>query len=157
MLTPAAAVAAAFPILLIWAAAADIVSRSIPNSAVILLAACYLVFAGSAGIGMGQIVSHLACSCAVLAGGFALYSQDLFGGGDAKLLACAALWTGFDRILQLLAGVALAGGGLSLIYLCASCLGAGSSAGHARPGTVPYGAAIAAGTLAAIPDCLTAF
>jgi prepilin peptidase CpaA len=158
MLTPAAGTAAsALPVLLVWAGAADIFERSIPNALVLLLAASFAVFAATAGMNAAQVLSHAVCAGAILAGGFLLFSAGSIGGGDAKLLAGAALWFGFKHILPFLAGVALAGGVLSLAYLSANAIRVQLGAVEARPATIPYGAAIAAGALAAIPDWLAAF
>ena len=86
-----------------------------------------------------------------------LFSQTLIGGGDAKLLAGAALWFGFENVLPFLAGVALAGGVLTLAYLFAGLVRKQLDASRAPVTTVPYGAAIAGGALAAIPGWLAAF
>jgi len=149
--------AATLPVLLVWAGAVDIVSRSIPNSIVLLLCACFLVFAGAAGLDAARLAAHLACACAVLIGGFVLFCGTSIGGGDAKLLAGAALWLGFENILQFLAWVALAGGAIALACLCANALRTHLGIPSARLATVPYGAAVAAGALAVLPGWLAAF
>ncbi len=157
MLTSLAAMAAAaLPVLLVWAGAVDIFTGSIPNPVVLAIAACFVVFAGVTGIGAGQLFAHLACAAAVLTGGFVLFSKGLIGGGDAKLLAGAALWFSFDSILPFLAGVALAGGVLTLAYLAVNALRTQLGAASARPKTIPYGAAIAAGALAVFPEWFAA-
>ncbi len=149
--------AAALPVLIVWAGAVDIVTRSIPNSLVLLLAACFAIFAAAAGIDAGRWFTHLACGCAVLAGGFVLFSQSLIGGGDAKLLAGAALWFGFENILQFLAAAALAGGALAFAYLTANMFRAQLGLTFQQSPAIPYGAAIAVGALAVLPDWLAAF
>ena len=148
--------AAALPVLLVWAGAVDLLTRAIPNTVVLLLAACFAFFAGAAEMPVTQIAAHVACACIVLVCGFLLFSRSMIGGGDAKLLAAASLWFGFDSLLPFLAGTALAGGVLSLAYL-------GFSAARVRLGqdtalarSIPYGAAIAAGALAVLPDWLAA-
>jgi prepilin peptidase CpaA len=152
-----ATAAAALPVFLVWAAAVDILTRAIPNTVVLLLTACFAVFAIAAGMPLAQIVAHAACASVVLLFGFLLFSQSMIGGGDAKLLAAASLWLGFENLLPFLAATALAGGVLSLMYLAVSAakVGLGQEAAIAR--TVPYGAAIAAGGLAVLPDWLAAF
>jgi len=146
--------AAALPVLLVWGGAADLITKSIPNSVALLLAASFIVFAGSAGISTPQLVTHLLCGCAVLAGGFALFYSSLIGGGDAKLLASASCWFGFENIMPFLAAVALAGGVLALIYLVLQQLRAQLGLELEHSPTLPYGAAIAAGGLAILPDAL---
>jgi prepilin peptidase CpaA len=152
-----ATAAAALPVLLAWAGAVDIVTRSIPNSIALLLAGCFFVFAAAGGLSSPQLFAHAVCALAVLAGGFYLYSQSLIGGGDAKLLASLALWSGFENILQLLAWVSLAGGGLSLAWLLVYSVRARFGLAPARLPGIPYGAAIAAGALIVLPDWLAAF
>lgn len=101
-----------------------------------------------------QITLHMICACVVLACGFLLYSRSLMGGGDAKLLAAASLWFGFENLLPFLAATALAGGVLSLAYLAFSAAKVGLGQGSVIARTVPYGAAIAAGGLTVLPDWL---
>ncbi len=158
MFSPMTAMAAAaLPVLLVWAGAVDTVTRSIPNAIVLLLAACFALFAAAAGIPAIDVLTHLVCASAILAAGFVLFSHSLLGGGDAKLLAGASLWFGFENILPFLASVALAGGVLSLVYLAASGIGAWFGLPIPRSSTIPYGAAIAAGALAVLPDWLAAY
>ncbi len=149
-----ATAAAALPVILVWAAAVDILTRAIPNTVVLLLAACFALFAVAAGMPLAQVAAHAACASAVLLFGFLLFSLSVVGGGDAKLLAAASLWFGFETLLPFLAATALAGGVLSLAYLAFSAVrvGLGQDVSIAR--TVPYGAAIAAGGLAVVPDWL---
>ena len=149
-----ATAAAALPVLLVWAAAVDLLTRAIPNTVVVLLAACFAVFAAAAGIPPAKIASHLACASVILGFGFLLFSLSMIGGGDAKLLAAAALWFGFENLLPLLAATALAGGVISLSHLAfyATRVRLGQEAALAR--SIPYGAAIAAGALAELPDWL---
>ena len=149
-----ATAAAALPVILVWAAAVDILTRAIPNTVVLLLTACFAVFAVAAGMPLVQMVAHVACASAVLLFGFLLFSQSMIGGGDAKLLAAAALWFGFENLLPFLAATALAGGVLSLTYLAVSAAKVGLGQESALARTVPYGAAIAAGALAVLPDWL---
>jgi prepilin peptidase CpaA len=152
-----ATAAAALPVLLVWAAAVDFLTRSIPNAVILLLVAFFGLFAIAAGMPLSQIAAHMGCAYAVLACGFLLFSRAMIGGGDAKLLAAASLWFGFEGLLPFLAATALAGGMLSLAYLTVSAVkvGLGQEAALAR--TVPYGAAIAAGALAVLPDWLASF
>jgi prepilin peptidase CpaA len=149
--------AAALPVLVVWAGVVDILTKSIPNSIALLLAACFAVFAAATGFSGSLLFAHAACACVVLTGGFVLYSQSFIGGGDAKLVASLALWAGFENILQLLAWIMLAGGGFSLTWLFAYSVRARLGLTSAPPPVVPYGAAIAAGALIVLPDWLAAF
>jgi prepilin peptidase CpaA len=152
-----ATAAAALPVLLVWAAAVDILTREIPNTVILLLAAAFAFFAGTAGMSTAQIMVHVVCACAVLALGFVLFSRSLMGGGDAKLLAAASLWFGFETLLPFLAATALAGGVLSLACLAFSAARVRLGQETVLAREVPYGAAIAAGGLAVLPDWLAAF
>ncbi len=109
-----ATAASALPVLMVWAGAVDILTRAIPNRVTMTLAACFGLFAGASGLPLQQVAAHALCAIAVLAFGYFLYSRSWFGGGDAKLLAAAALWFGFDALLPFLAATALAGGVLAL-------------------------------------------
>ncbi len=158
MLSFLTALAAAFlPVILVWAGAVDLLTRSIPNSLVLLLAVSFAFFAIVAGLPLGQILAHFICAAGVLLLGFALYTRSFIGGGDAKLLAGAALWFGFENILPLFAGTALAGGALALAYLAAHEMRWYPGFTQERVATIPYGAAIAAGGLAALPEWLAGF
>jgi prepilin peptidase CpaA len=158
MLTSLPAMAAALlPVLLVWAGAVDLLTRSIPNSIVLFLSGGFVLFAGVEGLSFVQIVAHAVCALIVLVFGFALFSRSLIGGGDAKLLSAAALWLGFGHLLPLLAGTALAGGVLSLAFLAAHGLRFKGRPVLLQAQTIPYGAAIAAGALAAIPEWVSAF
>jgi prepilin peptidase CpaA len=152
-----ATAAAALPVLLVWAGAVDIITKSIPNSIALLLAAGFSLFAGAAGLSALQFFTHAVCALAVLTGGFFLYTQSLIGGGDAKLLASLALWSGFENILQLLFWISLTGGGLSLAWLFVHSIRARLGLAPERPAAIPYGAAIAAGALIVLPDWLAQF
>jgi prepilin peptidase CpaA len=157
MFTPLIALAAAaLPVLAVWAGAVDTLTKSIPNSIVAGLAASFFTFAIAAGLGQAQLFSHALCAFSILAGGFVLYSNALIGAGDAKLLGSLALWFGFENILPLLAWIALAGGLLSLICLACHAIRARFGLASERIPSIPYGAAIAAGALAVLPDWLTA-
>jgi prepilin peptidase CpaA len=150
----AATATAAFPVLLTWAAVADVAARTIPNAVAVMLAVFFVVFAAGTGLGPWQTTMHFACAAALLAAGFALYLAGLFGGGDAKFLAASGLWFGFDRAPVFLASVALAGGGLSLLCMAADTSRANRGTRAAPAKTIPYGVAIAIGAFAAIPDWL---
>lgn len=97
-----------------------------------------------------------AVAALMLAIGVLLFDRSMLGGGDVKLLAAAALWSGFDQLPLLLMVTSLAGGALALAHL--SPLG---RLMPARPGTpalgdfrsrlqqpIPFGVAIATGGVA---------
>lgn len=151
-----ATMAAALPVFLVWAAAVDIFTGTIPNRVVFPLAAFFGLFAIAAGMPPSKIANHVICAGFILACGFFLFSRAMIGGGDAKLLAAASLWFGFDILPPFLAATALAGGALSLGYLGAAVAKGQFGLEAAPPRVVPYGAAIATGALAVLPDWLAA-
>jgi len=147
-----------FPCLLVLAAAGDIKRYRIPNTLNIALACLYLPTALLAGSTWGTIGWHVAAGGAVLVVGIVLFALNWLGGGDAKLLAAAACWTGFAGLPGFLIFTALAGGVLALVLLAVRRLLRGridddSSLARLLGQTrdVPYGIAIAVGGLAMMP------
>jgi prepilin peptidase CpaA len=145
--------AAAFlPVLLVWAGALDILTRSIPNTIVLCLVVCFGIFAIADRMAIGQVLEHAVCGGIVLFCGYLLFSISMMGGGDAKLLAGSALWFGFDNILPLIAAISLAGGVLAVIYIALNAIRHAIHNESAPVRAIPYGAAIATGALAVVPD-----
>jgi prepilin peptidase CpaA len=86
---------------------------------------------------------------AILGIGTLLFAGGHMGGGDVKLFAAVGLWTDFERALILLPAVLLTGGVLALLLLSRRLVPLpANAAGRARKNKkVPYGVAIAIGTL----------
>lgn len=134
------------------AALSDIVRYEIPNWVSVAAAAAFLPFAHAAGWGGFSMVLHVAAGVVVLAVGILLFTSRIIGGGDAKLMAAAAVWMGWDDLLTLVLGVALAGGAFTVALLVfrrielPAALAAKPWLGrlHAKDQGVPYGVAIAA-------------
>jgi prepilin peptidase CpaA len=110
------------------------------------------------GLPPGEIGVHLLFGAGVLVVGFFLFQANVIGGGDAKLLAATAVWTGFPGFAPFILWTAIAGGGLAFALLMArrtvpeSTLWPEFVNRLLRPkGGVPYGVAIMAGGLMAIP------
>ncbi|HYE00974.1 MAG TPA: prepilin peptidase [Alphaproteobacteria bacterium] len=144
---------------LLTAAAWDVARFEIPDALSLLLAAGFaaLVLGGGAAALPG-----LTAGAAVLAAGFALFARGLIGGGDVKLMAATALWTGWTGLPGYLAATALAGGALALLLLAlrrllrrAAARGFGGEL-LSPAGGIPYGVALAAGGLLALPPPLAA-
>jgi len=150
---------AAFAGLLLFAAAADIARYAIPNWVSLALTGVFVIAALFAQAPLAQVGAHLAFGFGVLVVGFFLFQAGVFGGGDAKLLAATAVWTGFAAFPPFLFWTALAGGALALALLAARQL---VKQGDAQPpfvnqlltkaAGIPYGAAIMVGGLIAIPS-----
>jgi prepilin peptidase CpaA len=164
---------AGFLIMLGLAAIKDLRERRIPNRLTGGLAALYPVYvlvspipvAWPAAVGLAVVVFVV---------GLGLFARELIGGGDVKLIAALSLWAGPEQFVSFMLVTALAGGALSLFTLWyqrwgflvethLAALGlvpAGSrvpalpdaptETPAARPATLPYGVAIAAGGIAII-------
>lgn len=157
------AVLLVFPALVILGGVRDLVSYRIPNWISLALAGGFAV-AAVAALAAGTPPVVLGLSLAVGAGAFvagvAMFALGWIGGGDAKLFAAAALWIGWPGFATYLAFTGLAGGALAVLLLSLRSAAARPLvlAGPAwfmrlaEPGeSVPYGAAIAVGALAAFP------
>jgi prepilin peptidase CpaA len=96
----------------------------------------------------------------VLAIGFALFAPGWIGGGDAKLAAALALWLGFEPLLAWFVLFAMWGGALTGVTMLArktplplALAGVPWIARLHDPASgVPYGIALAAGTLMLWPE-----
>ncbi len=157
------AVAAAVAVLVIamlYGAVSDLGRFMIPNWVSVLVAAAFLPAALAAGLDLQHIALSLGVGLGCLALGIVAFALRLFGGGDIKLFAAAAVWTGWSAFAPYLLAVAIAGGILSLVLLLFRRLPLGGRLAkvgwvgelHRHSGPVPYGVAIAAGTLTALPS-----
>lgn len=147
---------------LIAAALSDAVTYLIPNRYVAAVGAAFLVYA--AGKPPSLWLHGFAAAGLLLAIGVLLFERGILGGGDVKLMAAIALWTGFDKLPLMLVVTGISGGALALAHL---------SPLHrlmpARPGgapetddlrgrlrrPVPFGVAIALGGICTALACLT--
>ena len=105
--------------LLAYAAFSDIATMTIPNWVSIALAAAFPVFALLAGWPPTLIGLHILIGFAVLLFGFLLFQFNILGGGDAKMIAAAGVWTGLSALPMFIASTTLAGGVLTLSILIA--------------------------------------
>jgi prepilin peptidase CpaA len=146
--------------LLVWAAATDTLTMTIPNRIVLGIVGLYPAWlATQAMLGQGSGVDPLMAgllAAVVLASGFVAFSYGLIGGGDAKLLSAVTLWAGPDHAAEMIAVIAILGGGLAAVcYLALTvrrrlCLARGEPVEAEtrlakRP--ISYGVAIALGGL----------
>jgi prepilin peptidase CpaA len=146
-----------FVALLLVAAWQDLASMLIPNWISIGLALAFVPAALAAGLNWTQIGWAMVFGAGMLLACAVLFYMSIFGGGDAKLIAAASLWTGLSGTLTFLAAMAMAGGVLAVVL---TVLRAQRSlrpeAAWARrllskEEGAPYAVAIALGALAAIP------
>lgn len=148
-----------FPVLMVAAGIGDLFTYRIPNWLCLTIAGLFFPLALIAGLSLPTIGWHVLAGFCALAIGFAVFAVGWFGGGDAKLLAAAALWFGWPDSLRFVVYVVLAGGVLALAVSCWSALQIDSEIrGWTRfkkvfelKPNVPYGVALAAGALFALP------
>src|SRR5688572_1534504 len=88
-----------FPFLMLYAAAMDVLTMRIANTISIALIAAFFVVAAIAGMSAQQMLVHAGVSLAVLVANMVLFQLKYVGGGDAKLLAAAALWVGHEQLI----------------------------------------------------------
>ncbi|MDC7685161.1 prepilin peptidase [Asticcacaulis sp. BYS171W] len=148
-----------FPACLIWAALSDLKSMTIPNRLSITLALAFLPAALLLGLPPMIILQHLGIGAAGLALGILAFAFRVMGGGDAKLIAATALWFHPQGVLAFGLYTALAGGALSLVLLLGRqflqiytpTLPKWLQTLLKPNGDIPYGLAICAGGLLAMP------
>jgi prepilin peptidase CpaA len=146
--------------LLVAAAFRDVAVRRIPNPLVAAVAAIGLARHGATGL--GALALALLVAAIVFLALFFLWQRGVLGGGDAKLLAAVALLVPPAAVPQLLLSTAIAGGILAATHLMLRGRAAVPAAMPARAigrvlrceawrigrgAPLPYGVAIAAGTL----------
>jgi prepilin peptidase CpaA len=145
--------AAATMILLLAASITDITRYRIPNLIVYAIVAAFV-----AGAVFNLSWPALGWSALAAVGmfllGAGLFAFGLFGGGDVKLIAAMALWTGVADLSRFLLVMTAAGGLLSVVWLVRRRRqrpvmandGASSSDSPSQakiPNRIPYGVAIA--------------
>lgn len=146
-------------LLVIAAAISDLATMEIPDWISVACVVLYPVFALACGQSWTAIGLHLAFAAAVFIAGFFAFQFGLMGGGDAKVIAAIAAWTGIGAFLPFVVVMAIAGGALAAVLLAARRL--------AKPGPrlpsflnrlldpargVPYAVAIAVGVIFALDD-----
>ncbi|MGH6955620.1 MAG: prepilin peptidase [Caulobacteraceae bacterium] len=150
---------ALFAALVIAAAVKDLASFTIPNWISAALALAFLPAAFMLGMAPMSVVISLGVGVGVLVLAAGMFALGWIGGGDAKLMAAAALWVGLGGLAPFALYTGLAGGALALgliglrsAWLHPYVAGVPSWARRlATPGeAAPYGVAIAVGALAAV-------
>lgn len=148
-----------FPLCMSVAAISDLLTMTIPNRVSLVLAVSFIGVAFLNGLPLSEIGLHFAGAAIVFCACFALFALNVMGGGDAKLLAAAALWFGLDpSLLSFAVYVALIGGLITVVIvllrsqshiIMAIGLPLPNSLLHAKK--IPYGIAIATGGILAFP------
>ncbi|WP_407156804.1 prepilin peptidase [Bradyrhizobium sp. STM 3557] len=149
-----------FPALMAFAAASDLFTMTISNRVSLALAAGFLALALLGGMGMHDLLSHLAAGALLLVVAFTCFAFGWIGGGDAKVAAAAALWFGFPHLVNYLLYASLFGGALTLLLLqfrqwplpFALARQPWLARLHAKESGIPYGIALAIGALMIYPE-----
>jgi prepilin peptidase CpaA len=149
-----------FPIAMAFGGAMDLLTMTIPNRLSLLLIAGFAVAAAFAGMPLAMVGNHVLAGMLLLVVGIFMFSMGWLGGGDAKLLAAATLWIGFDGLPVYLLQVSMLGGLLALLIL--TFRGAilpiwimrqeWAMRLHDRQGGIPYGVALAGAALWIYPS-----
>jgi prepilin peptidase CpaA len=150
-----------FPALMITAALSDVTSMTIPNRISAALILAFFPTAWMVGLPIPVVLSCLGVGLAGLVIGMVMFALRWIGGGDAKLMAAAALWLGVSGAPAFLMWTAVAGGvfavSLMMVRSAAQTVILPYVASAPRwvgrllepKGAIPYGVAIAAGGLVA--------
>jgi prepilin peptidase CpaA len=158
-MTLASLILLTFPAAMAFAAANDLFTMKIPNRVSLVLIGSFVAVALLTRMPWETFGMHVAVGFAVLAVAFALFSANILGGGDAKLIAAGAIWMGSGHVVEYIAYVTIFGGILALAvlgyrnFLPAGALPLPEWARrlHTTGGPIPYGIAIAAAGLALFP------
>jgi prepilin peptidase CpaA len=148
-----------FPLLMIFAALADLFTMTIPNRVSLVLIAAYLLLALYLRLPLATVGLHASCGLAMLALTFTMFQMGWIGGGDAKLAAATALWVGWPALFEYGLAASLIGGALTIAILALrhyelpeKLLSVGFIAKLAeKNGGVPYGIALALAGLVIYP------
>lgn len=151
-----------FPLCMLAVAISDIRKFIIPNTISIALVIAFFISFGLSGLSFDVLINHLIAGAIMLVVGIALFAFNVCGAGDSKLLAAAALWLGWPIFGHALLFIAIFGGVLSLLIIVTRSLARyfprlslifpplARLAATDKP-LVPYGVAIAAGTVFVFP------
>ena len=143
-----------------FAGAMDFFTMTIPNRVSLALIAGFAVVAAMAGAPWMLVANHVAAGLLFLGVGIFMFSMGWLGGGDAKLLAAAALWLGFDSLFPYITLVTILGGALAIGLLAFRnitppvwLMGQEWALRlHDRRGGIPYGIALAGAALWVYPS-----
>lgn len=149
-----------FPLAMAYAGAMDFFTMTIPNRISLALIAGFVVVAAVSRPSLAALQGHVGAGALMLVVGIGMFALGWLGGGDAKIMAAASLWIGFDHLLPYLLYVAVCGGVLSLLILAyrglplpATLYGQPwATRLHDKEGGIPYGIALAAAGLWVYPS-----
>jgi prepilin peptidase CpaA len=144
--------------LLVFAAVHDVATMRIPNWVSIAIVAAFPVAGWAAGVSWSDIGFGLLIGAITLGVCFIMFQFNAMGGGDAKLIAACCVWLGGVGMVMFVPWMTIAGGLLALTLVLMrhfvpnkETYPAFFSRLLSRKKGAPYGVAIAAGALVALP------
>lgn len=154
------AVLTILPAAVIFAAAFDFFTMTIPNRISLALVAGFVLVVPFSGLSLADIGWHVAAAALVLAITFTMFAFGLLGGGDAKLASAVALWLGWSNLIDYWILSTLLGGALAIVLLLFRSMPLPflwAEADwvrrlHDRKGGIPYGLALAGAALIVYKD-----
>jgi prepilin peptidase CpaA len=152
-------VAFILPCMLAYACFSDLFTMKLTNRLCIAMIGLFIVFAAANGFGFSQLLPHISAFAVVLVFSFGMFAMGWIGGGDAKFVACTALWIGMGHVVDYVAFSAALGGLLTLLLISwrKMPLPAGLmfqpwiARLHEQDSGVPYGAALGPAALLVLP------
>lgn len=106
-----------FPLVMIFAALADLFTMTIPNRLSLALMGAYFLMAIYLRIPLETMALHVSCGAAMLLLTFVMFHFGWIGGGDAKLAAATSLWLGWGLLFDYGLTASIAGGVLTVIII----------------------------------------
>lgn len=136
--------------LLLAAGIEDARTREIANAKNAAIALLAPLWWSAMGMGWADVGIQLLIAGIVFALFVGAFACGWMGGGDVKMIAALALWLPLGRLLDMLMAMSILGGAITVAMMI-------DRKWHRRVGAVevPYGVAIAAASLLAIPQMLS--
>ena len=149
-----------FPGCAVYGAVSDMMTMTIPNWLVGVMAGAFLIVAPLSGMDLAAFALHWAAAIVVLVVAFICFAMGWIGGGDAKFAAAIVLWLGHEHALEFVVASGLFGGILTLAILSfrAGLLPVFALRQtwllrlHDPKAGVPYGVALAAAAIMLYPN-----
>lgn len=132
---------------LLAASVSDLTRYEIPNPVSLIAVAAFALTLPT--LPLWTSLAHISTGLTFFAVGTALFVLNIWGGGDAKLLGAAALWTGWNDLASFVLLMALAGAVLALALIVLRRLIQTAPVGRwysrllSKSEGIPYGVAIA--------------
>ena len=137
--------------LLLAAGIEDVRTREIANAKNAAIALLAPLWWWALGLGWGDVGVQLLAAAVVFAVFIGAFAAGWMGGGDVKMIAALALWLPLGNLVDMLMVMAVLGGAITVLMMI-------DQRRRRAAGTieVPYGVAIAAAALLALPAILPA-